>query len=144
RSICHNLGLDHSAVWQFAEGSDDSLLLTHSPEASQPDDLALPHSASLCDCDQLAALPLSMEAKTFFPWTFLQLRQGHNVALASLAELPPEAVLDREMLMREGIKSLLALPLRTGPKCLGTLTFTTTAEERNWTETDVRRLRLVG
>src|SRR5688572_3369595 len=53
------------------------------------------------------------------PWYVRQLRGGHAVAVTRAAELPPEAVHEREIMRRMGTKSHLAIPLSIGHGVVG-------------------------
>jgi signal transduction histidine kinase len=78
------------------------------------------------------------------PWYVRQLRGGQTVAATRPAELPPEAVHEREMMRRMGTKSHLAIPLSIGHGVVGALSLGALRRRHEWPDPLVRRLRLVG
>ena len=128
RRICEHLVLDLSSLWLWSEEEPLNLSLTHlfRPLGGPP-------------------VPEMMDASTYFPWSQGQLAAGRVVAVASMAELPPEAVRDRETWSHFGIKSSLGIPLMVaGERQIGLLSFNTMLEERTWPESTVRRLVIVA
>jgi signal transduction histidine kinase len=80
-----------------------------------------------------------------FPWYTGQIRQGLLLRLERLPEdLPPEAVPEREYWTRIGLKAHLAIPLTAGGAVLGTLGFSAFRADREWPDTLVHRLQLIG
>ncbi|HSE28901.1 MAG TPA: ATP-binding protein [Gemmatimonadales bacterium] len=79
-----------------------------------------------------------------FPWSTGHLRRGETVRVSRLAELPAEAAPDREVWEREGVRSLLAIPLVERDWTLGALVLTTYRSEQSWAPEIVTHLRLVG
>lgn len=80
-----------------------------------------------------------------FPWSFNMLaRQRQPLAFARVADLPPEAEVDRQTYTATGIRSGLAVPLFTGEQVAYLLVMQTQRKERAWPEEYVSRLRLPG
>ena len=79
-----------------------------------------------------------------FPWLMLRLRSGDVVRVSRLQDLPDEAIADRRSGLALGMKSLMALPLRSGGAVLGGLVLTTVFAERAWAEELMEPLHLVG
>jgi PAS domain S-box-containing protein len=148
RSICESFGLDRSELWQSCDEREGSLLLTHLHQrAGEPRESFAPEATWLPDLNQFAErqdIPLRTNAKAFFPWIFTRVRRGETVVVPGLDDLPKEAARDREMLLRDGIRSVVILPLTVAGKWLGFLSFATSLEDRSWSELQVTRLCLVG
>ena len=86
-----------------------------------------------------------MSAEELFPWLQGEMLAGRAVCVSSLEGLPPEAALDRDNLRRFGVRSNLTLPLSVGgASTVAALGFNSTRSEREWPESLVKRLRLVG
>jgi signal transduction histidine kinase/integral membrane sensor domain MASE1 len=79
-----------------------------------------------------------------FPWAVSRLLREQPVIFQRPAELPRDAVRDRESLQETGIVSELALPLVAGGHVLGGLAFVTIGRERTWPDELVGRLQLVA
>jgi signal transduction histidine kinase len=78
------------------------------------------------------------------PWITAQLRQDHVVHLARPADLPDEAVIDRQTLQGLGTGSMVVVPLRGYGTVLGCLVIGTAREGRGWSDLLTGRLRLLG
>ncbi len=80
-----------------------------------------------------------------FPWWMENLRQGKALRIPDVSSLPPEASIEREILEVQNIRSALAVPL-TGrdQELLGYVGFDDTEGTREWTEDDVRALRVAS
>jgi PAS domain S-box-containing protein len=79
-----------------------------------------------------------------FPWvTALHLR-GEIAHVPRVADLPAEAAVLQSELEREGVRSMLGVPLVCGGTVLGFVGFDTAREERSWSEDEMALLRVVG
>jgi len=103
-------------------------------------DVRVAHAWSEPRVGPLAPLDASAE----YPWTVTLLRHDVPLILERLADLPAEAVRDRESLRRRGVRSKLALPLLAGDRVLGGLAFVMITAERAWPEEEIASLRLVA
>jgi signal transduction histidine kinase len=79
-----------------------------------------------------------------YPWLARQVRSGEVVVISRLDEMPPEASMDRESFIRDGNKSNVTIPLRIAGVVVGALMFGTLISEREWSQKDVQRLKLVA
>ncbi|PWH16532.1 MAG: hypothetical protein DDG58_09465 [Ardenticatenia bacterium] len=79
-----------------------------------------------------------------YPYAFARLRRGEVVRFSSLDELPDEAATDRESFRRVGDRSLLAVPIRSGDKLLGSISLSCLRSERSWPDELVQRMTLLG
>jgi signal transduction histidine kinase len=87
----------------------------------------------------------NLQAFTMPPWLASHFLGGKPVRLASVArDLPPEAVAEREEFEREGILSLLNVPLMHDGILLGVLGFDSVRHETAWSEQDLELLKIVG
>jgi signal transduction histidine kinase/integral membrane sensor domain MASE1 len=78
------------------------------------------------------------------PWIAEQLRNERVVAIERPEEMPAKAARDVETFRRKEIRSCLSLPLVSGGRLVGALTFITIRSERAWSQELVQRLELVG
>jgi PAS domain S-box-containing protein len=78
------------------------------------------------------------------PWLVRELRAGRSVVLTKVADLPPEAGHEHEMMTRSGMKAGIAIPLHVGKSLVCVLTFGAFQEERNWPTELISRLRVAG
>ncbi len=80
-----------------------------------------------------------------FPWMEQRLFSGEAVQIGGPDDWPPEAAAEREFCLKEGVESLLAVPLRgLGGQVRGSVGLRTFARRIQWTEGDVRRIRIVA
>jgi formate hydrogenlyase transcriptional activator len=66
------------------------------------------------------------------------------LVLARLADLPPEAAVDRATFEARGTRAILCVPIQTGPTRLDLFLVSVVREEREWPDEYVPRLRLLG
>ncbi|HET6465381.1 MAG TPA: PAS domain S-box protein [Nitrospiria bacterium] len=82
---------------------------------------------------------------TLFPWYTRTLNSGKAVVLSRIPDdLPDEAEVEKQFARKEGIKSILIVPLEIGGSVIGGMGFTAFRTERSWPDDLVQRLRLVG
>jgi signal transduction histidine kinase len=80
-----------------------------------------------------------------FPWTIARLQCGEIRAWSRIAELPAEAVVDRQTALARGLRSQVALPLLVGETAVGGLMLATVRAERAWARDGVLPgLQIVG
>jgi two-component system, LuxR family, sensor kinase FixL len=88
--------------------------------------------------------PLTI-ADEALPWLTAKVHRGEVVRLRRMPEdFPPEAVEEREHVLRVGVKSNLTIPLKVGGSLVGALTFGSFRTYQDWPDDLVRRLQLVG
>ena len=121
-------GVDRSYVFQFS-GDRTILDNTHEwcAEGIQP------------HMDSLRGLP-----RAAFPWFVQRLEQLEVVSVPRVAELPPEADLERAECEREGIQSIILVPLTYQVALVGFLGFDSVAKERSWGEESIALLKTVA
>lgn len=85
--------------------------------------------------DNLQRFPISST-----PWWSLQLQTYTPIVLFNLDELPPEAAHEKEELTRQGIKSMMVVPMIAKDRVGGYLGIDITDEYRAWTNEDYQWL----
>jgi PAS domain S-box-containing protein len=81
---------------------------------------------------------------TEFAWFLEQIRHGDIVRIADVAALPPAAAAERREFQREGIQSLIAVPVYLGDAVVGFLGFDSCRSRRDWPDETGTLLRLAG
>jgi signal transduction histidine kinase len=81
--------------------------------------------------------------KRDYPWTWERLRRLEPIIVSTAEDLPPQAMMDRRSMQKQGYRAMLVLPLVAGHRALGALSFGS-ASERQWPHDVVRNLRLVA
>jgi signal transduction histidine kinase len=79
-----------------------------------------------------------------FPWQVPRHLRGEVVQVPRVSDLPEEARAEKELLTRQGVRSLLCVPLAYGGGVLGFLGFDSVRGEKDWPPRAVVLLRLVG
>jgi PAS domain S-box-containing protein len=80
-----------------------------------------------------------------FPWWLGQLRNGKNIVLRNVDELPPEATAEKKILQAQQIKSLIAVPIWSKGQALwGFMGFDDTEKTRELSGTEIEALQIVG
>lgn len=148
--ICEHLGIDRSAIWQFFP-EEDTLRMSHIYQPPNSNPLAEPsHPGMRSTTDWVAQAPdptpgfLGMHAEAYFPWLAKQVRSGRVALVSRLDDLPEEAAVDREFLLRYGTKSTAVVPLIAGGAVLGGISFASMREEREWPEPLVEQLKFIA
>jgi signal transduction histidine kinase len=80
----------------------------------------------------------------YTPWLLSKVLAGEMVAISRLDDAPPDAAIDIAFGQREGVKSIVAIPLKVGESVLGGVTFTCIRSERTWPSRLLGRLRLAA
>ncbi|MBP7689082.1 MAG: PAS domain S-box protein [Thermoflexales bacterium] len=89
--------------------------------------------------DGLQQLPVEI-----LPWWMRQINQLENIPIPSVAELPPEAAAEKEILEAQGIQSLIVVPLVFANAPIGFLGFDSVLVEKRWSSESIALLRVVG
>lgn len=115
RLVCDPLGVDLAILWQWSDALPDVIVPSH------------------VYCREGIARPSEPMQQDQYPWTYRQMRAGHQVAVTEPNALPEEAEVDRETCRRFGIKSAMALPLVVGGEPpIGALGLNCLRAERSW------------
>jgi PAS domain S-box-containing protein len=78
------------------------------------------------------------------PWFFDKVGRQEVVSIPKVAQLPPEAEVEKNAFLSRGIKSLLCVPMVYGGTLIGFLGFDSSGEERDWSEEIKTLLTIVG
>jgi PAS domain S-box-containing protein len=85
------------------------------------------------------------DSDRLFPWVFERLSGGETLVWEDvLAEIPPDASLDRDYVQKIGIKSYISIPLTLGGKADYAIAMGTFERPRNWPEELIQRFRHLG
>jgi two-component system, LuxR family, sensor kinase FixL len=79
-----------------------------------------------------------------FPWAAQRLRRGDGLAVYSVASLAEGAGLERALFSREGILSILLVPMMVRNELIGFLGLASTTREIQWDDDAVALLKLAG
>ena len=124
RSLVEFLGVDRSNLFQW---SADGKILENT------------HQWVVEGCDPA---PRFIAQETL-PYALGKILEGRIFSFSSVAELPPEAAVDRASMGKHMPKSHLLLPLAAAGSVRGALTFGTVRHERDWPEVLTDRLAVV-
>ncbi len=72
------------------------------------------------------------------------LRQSESIHIPRVADLPPEAEVEKASLQSQNIQSLVAVPMVSGERLVGFLGFDLVREERTWPQEDITMLQVIG
>lgn len=87
----------------------------------------------------LQNLPVEM-----FPWWMENLRAGNVIHIPDVSKMPPERNFERTFLEKQGIKSLLVLPVYAEADLVGFLGFDNVTTAGPWHEEDITLLRIMA
>jgi diguanylate cyclase (GGDEF)-like protein/PAS domain S-box-containing protein len=79
-----------------------------------------------------------------FPWWIDRMLHGDAIAVRSLDDLPPQAVNERRMLERQGIRSAAFMPMLLKKRFIGSVGLSTLTREIQWTDETLGLLRITG
>jgi diguanylate cyclase (GGDEF)-like protein/PAS domain S-box-containing protein len=101
------------------------------------------HEWSAVEGDTRAQLYGEMSAAAF-PWWIDRMTHGDAIAFSSIDELPPQAVNERRMLERQGIRSGVFMPMMLEKQFIGSVGFSTFTREVQWSDETLALLRITG
>ena len=90
--------------------------------------------------DNLQDIELSEE----LPWFTQQIQKGETIQIPCVSNLPPEAELERRRLERQGIQSLIDVPLKTVDRLVGFLGFDAVRAAKVWSQDDEMLLQFAA
>jgi two-component sensor histidine kinase len=121
-------GVDRSYVFQFAAGGET---MSNSHEWCAP--------GIERHIDRLQDLPVAA-----FSYAMAILESGRVFYVPEVSRLPPEANAEKAEFQKEGIQTLVNVPIMIRGRIEGFLGFDAVRERKLWSEDDHRLLRLVG
>ena len=78
------------------------------------------------------------------PWLTKKLMQFQNIHVPVVAELPPEAIAEKNLLQSQETRSLVVVPMSFRGFLTGFLGFDAVRKQTSWTEEDMTLLRMAG
>lgn len=121
-------GVDRSYIFLF---TDDGLFCNNTHEWCQ--------SGIEPQIENLQGIPVDA-----MPWWMDKLGKFETIHIPLVADLPPEAQSEKEILEAQDIKSLLVIPLLTSDGLIGFLGFDSVAEVKRWQNEDILLLNTLG
>ncbi|MFN8596342.1 MAG: PAS domain S-box protein [Anaerolineae bacterium] len=91
------------------------------------------------EIDNLQGLPVNL-----LPWWMSRLKRFEVIHIPRVADLPPEASAEKDLLEAQAIQSVIVVPLAYGGALLGFLGFDAVRQSKTWAEEDIRLLQLVS
>ena len=91
-----------------------------------------------------AGEPFQVVPTDRFPWSLRQLFKGQPVHIPRIADLPVEAIGEKEIAHVGGIKSMVFVPMIRQEALIGIMGFGSLRQEKYWDEDHVALLRIVG
>ncbi|HEX8545978.1 MAG TPA: PAS domain S-box protein, partial [Cytophagaceae bacterium] len=88
--------------------------------------------------DELQGLPIQS-----YTWLHSQFQSGRIINIESISQLPAEAAVERAEIEREGIQSILLVPMKLGHEVVGFIGFDSVLAERPWEDNLIQLLLLV-
>ncbi len=79
-----------------------------------------------------------------FPWHMELLLLGNILQIADVDDLPAEAALDKQEFKRQGIRSLIALPMTRQGEFIGFFGFDSVVHKRRWTDDEASLLKVMA
>lgn len=91
------------------------------------------------EIDNLQGLPTEG-----YEWWMNRIHRFENIYIPCVADLPPEASLEKQILEGQDIQSLIVVPMVSRDAAIGFLGFDSVREEKRWSEEDIRLMRTVS
>ena len=79
-----------------------------------------------------------------YPWANKKLSTFENIYISCGSDLPPEAGVEKQKLLQQGMKSVAAIPMLHGKSLSGFMILISATKERSWPEEDLALLRTVA
>ena len=119
--------IERSYVFQF---SDDGKLISNTYE----------WCAEGIEAQMDSLQNISIDA---FPWYAAQIVNKKNVIIPDVESLPPEKEAEKKLLLSQGVRSLLSIPMMNNGNVFGFLGIDAVKEKKNWTENQIMLLTIV-
>jgi len=78
------------------------------------------------------------------PWFFENIKRFETIHIPDVASLPSEAAAEQEEFIREGIRSLVVVPVVSNNLLIGFLGFDSVRSKKTWPENIISLLKIVG
>ena len=102
--------------------------------------LSMTHCYALQGVPAFPATPVLRQ----FPWLAKTLRHGDVAMFSRPEDLPHEATMEREYCRRQGLKAYLSIPIFVDASEIFAISICSFQSECAWSQTDIRRVRLIG
>lgn len=79
-----------------------------------------------------------------FPWVSEKINRGEIIHIPGVSELPVEATAERVEFTKEGILSLINVPIILSGTVVGFVGFDSVREEKTWTDDSISLLKIMG
>jgi len=79
-----------------------------------------------------------------FPWILKKHLRGEMVLIPRVSDLPPEAIKEKQEFERQGVQSLLVVPMTCSNKVMGLIGLDSAKEKKMWAEDTNSLLKIVG
>jgi PAS domain S-box-containing protein/putative nucleotidyltransferase with HDIG domain len=119
---------DRSSVFQFCNNGKQ-ISRTHDWSVQRPD----------TPTDGTDSIP-----STSLPWFCERIRSYEVVHVPDVADLPREAAAEKAVFTRQGIRSLVAVPMVSADAALGFVGFESLRTSKSWSENTIALLKIVG
>lgn len=122
-------------------GVDRSYIFLNSPDGSTA---SMTHEWHAPGIASLRALYRDLPVSMNYIWLLEHLGKGQAFVAADVDKLPPQAKALAEVLKQHGTQSMAMVPLVYSGKLFGALGFSLIREKRNWSDTSLSLLTIVG
>ena len=78
------------------------------------------------------------------PWFYEKIRGCEVVHVPVVTDLPSEAAVEKKQFLKEGIQSIIAVPVMAGYSVMGFIGFESVRSQKIWTENIIALLKIVG
>ena len=79
-----------------------------------------------------------------FPWIINAILEGNDIVLSNINDLPPEAIADKELLLRQELQSMLMIPILFNGEVQGLIGFDSVKTQRVWAMHEVEDLHIIA
>lgn len=79
-----------------------------------------------------------------FPWWMNKLCLFENIYIPRVADIPPEAGAEKDILEAQSIQSLIAIPMISEGRLIGYIGFDSVRSEKAWSDEDIKLLKIAG
>ena len=79
-----------------------------------------------------------------FEWEWEKLTRLESIHIPRVADLPPEASIEKKLLQAMDIRSILLIPLDVDGVCVGLLGLDSVRSEKSWSEEEITLLKVAG
>jgi signal transduction histidine kinase/DNA-binding response OmpR family regulator len=79
-----------------------------------------------------------------FSWGMDKLRLFENIYIPRVADMPPEAKAEKEILLSQSNQSLIVIPMVSDGRLMGYVGFDSVRDEKAWSDEDIKLLKIAG